>query len=154
MQLTVERGTSTSLSTRSKVYVDGVFRWFGLEPPVREIPGEPVKEWKIEGKTAIPQGRYRLILTPSQRFSKKKPYCDLAGGRVPELLGVEGFAGIRIHIGNWPRDTEGCLLLGKGDLMPDSITSSAAAYQELIAVLLEAERRQEPVYICYTNPAQ
>jgi hypothetical protein len=152
MELYVPRCESSALSTVSPVILDGVQRWYVLEPPVRERKGVPVSEWKIEGKTAIPEGRRRMILTPSPRFSHKHPYCDLAGGRVPELLGVEGFGGVRWHIGNWPRDTEGCSLIGMAPMYPDMITHSAVAYAQLIGALLEAERRQDPVWVTYQNP--
>lgn len=77
---------------------------YSLEDTVREIPGHPVSEWKIPGKTAIPSGIYRLRWTMSQRF----------GREMLLLENVPGFAGIRIHSGNTEADTEGCILLGMG----------------------------------------
>jgi hypothetical protein len=64
-----------------------------------------VDEWKVQNKTAIPHGRYRVIITRSERFSRK------AGHDVylPELLSVPGFDKIRIHGGNGPEDTDGCI---------------------------------------------
>ncbi len=51
---------------------------------------------------AIPAGFYPVTLTMSPRF-----------GEVLPLIGnVVGRTGIRIHAGNYPRDTAGCILVG------------------------------------------
>lgn len=61
-----------------------------------------VRDIKIPGETAIPAGRYRIIVTHSARF----------GRALPLLLDVPGFNGVRIHPGNTAHDTEGCILPG------------------------------------------
>lgn len=76
---------------------------FSLEDAVREIAGQPVESWKVPGKTAIPLGTYRVIVTPSARFKR-----DL-----PLLLDVPGFGGVRLHGGNDHTDTEGCPLIAR-----------------------------------------
>ena len=57
---------------------------------------------KIFGKTAIPFGRYEITVTYSNHFGKPLPLIN----------DVKGFEGVRIHSGNRPEDTEGCLLCG------------------------------------------
>lgn len=57
---------------------------------------------KIYGRTAIPVGKYEVIITMSNRFKR----------RLPLLLDVPQFEGIRIHTGNTSEDTDGCILLG------------------------------------------
>lgn len=92
--------------TLSRVYEDGVLMKtcpYVLEDVVREVPGKPVKDWKIPRETAIPVGKYKVVIDVSQRFGK----------RMMRLLDVPGFEGIRIHAGNTSHDTEGCLLTGK-----------------------------------------
>lgn len=60
-------------------------------------------EQKVFGQTCIPRGEYKVIITESNRFKK----------RLPLLLNVPGFEGIRIHGGNTADDTHGCLLVGE-----------------------------------------
>ena len=62
-----------------------------------------IKAKKIFGKTAIPTGKYEVILSYSNRFKKVMPL----------LLDVKGFDGVRIHGGNTDADTLGCPLIGE-----------------------------------------
>ena len=77
-------------------------------------------EAKVKHETAIPAGKYKVIITYSNRF--KKP--------LPLLVNVKGFDGIRIHPGNTKEDTSGCILVGltKGD---NVIYSSRDAFKQL-----------------------
>lgn len=63
---------------------------------------DAVRDHKIPGITAIPEGIYKVIVNFSQRFQKF----------LPLLLDVPNFSGIRIHSGNTTEDTEGCVLVG------------------------------------------
>lgn len=92
--------------TLSHLYIDGIL--FGqcpytLEDVVREVIDKPVSEWKIPAETAIPVGKYRVVIDMSKRFGK----------RMMHVLDVPGFEGIRVHSGNTSHDTEGCLITGK-----------------------------------------
>ena len=81
-----------------KLYVDGSYFCDTLEDFVRP-EGSP----KVYGKTAIPYGEYKVVMSFSNRFQRI----------MPEILDVPGFTGIRIHSGNTDADTSGCVLLGK-----------------------------------------
>lgn len=76
-----------------------------------------------EGKGPIPAGTYRVRLTYSGRFQ-----CLL-----PEVLGVPGFTGIRIHAGNTKADTEGCILVGKYQSGEGEIADSRVALGGLLS---------------------
>lgn len=97
--------------TLGVLMIDGQFVCHTLEDVVREVTGEPVSSWKIPGKTAIPRGTYPLRMSYSPKFKRILPLID----------DVPGFEGIRIHSGNVPEDTEGCILVGlreyKGQLL-------------------------------------
>ena len=102
MEITVKRMKFYKEGTIGQMYLDGEFFCFTLEDVVREVPGEPVEKWKVPGETAIPTGKYQVVLQNSPHF----------GHDTPTLLKVPGFDYIRIHSGNTDKDTEGCLILG------------------------------------------
>ncbi len=61
-------------------------------------------------RVIIPKGHYLLSFTFSPRFSSKQPYSKFYG--VPLINGVKGHEGLRIHVGNYKSDTQGCILVG------------------------------------------
>lgn len=75
-----------------------------LEPPRRNLlnGGKWDKRLKVNGMTAIPEGRYLMRFTYSPKFGK----------RLFLLMDVPLFDGIRIHSGNSVKDTQGCILVG------------------------------------------
>lgn len=94
MTLRLVREPTVNGATHGCLFVDGRFLCFTLEDAIRDV--------KVPGQTAIPAGRYRVIVTPSVRFQRP----------LPLLLDVPGFSGVRIHPGNGIGDTEGCVLVG------------------------------------------
>lgn len=91
---------------------------------------------KIKAQTAIPTGKYDVILTFSPRFKRV----------LPLLLSVKGYEGIRIHAGNTNKDTEGCLLVGENKAK-GQVLNSRATLEKLMSVLLECEKRKEKISI-------
>lgn len=142
MNLRLVREPSQDGATLGVLFVNGAFECFVLEDPVREIPGKPVSEWKVYGATAIPSGRYQVVITHSARFKR----------RLPWLMNVPGFEGIRIHAGNRSKDTEGCLLPGR-TRGPAFVGESRLAFNALYAQIDAAVERGESVWISIENPA-
>lgn len=122
MELKLIRRLYTGRSTIGELRIGEAFQCFTLEDIVRSA-GSP----KVPGATAIPSGRYEVILNHSQRFQQLMPL----------LLNVPGFQGIRIHSGNTDKDTEGCILVGRAKGL-DMVLESRAAYADLFTKLLSA----------------
>ena len=125
MKILVKRIHFGETFTIGKVFIDGKeMNIFTIEDKVREIEGKPVSSWKVQNTTAIPKGKYKLIISMSNRFKIL----------MPEILKVEGFSGVRIHKGNTSENTEGCLILGKTwDGKSDFVGSSKLAVEEFMA---------------------
>ena len=103
MELTLQRTVKREDFTLGILSIEGKTFCNTLEPTWRDI-GPGGKDCKIPGKTAIPEGRYPLFVTRSEKFGRQW---------LPLLLHVPDFTGIRIHAGNTAEDTEGCILVGK-----------------------------------------
>jgi hypothetical protein len=145
MKLNVLRHPSFGGATIGKLYIDGAFTCNTLEDEVREIPGQPVRDWKIKGNTAIPSGTYRVALQNSPRF----------GRDTLTLLDVPGFEFIRIHAGNTAQDTEGCLLLGMRATDVSLVGGTSRPAVELVkAKVKNAIERGEVVEIDIQNPTE
>ena len=141
MKLELVRSTFGATTTVGDLYTDGVWACFSLEDRVR-----PAGE-KVHGETAIPEGEYQLLITPSPRFKR----------RLPLLIGVPGFDGIRIHPGNSHRDTEGCILVGEGVNQFSTepmLTKSVSAFNRLFEMLDEALQAGETLTVSVRNRGQ
>lgn len=117
---TLRRQWFTSKSTVGVLSMAGHGECFVLEDVTRNGP-------KVFGETAIPQGRYQILFTFSPRFKRE----------LPLLVDVKGFSGIRIHAGNFPRDTEGCLLVGDRRA-EDAVYNSKATLARVVAEVKRA----------------
>ena len=98
------------------------------------ISGEKAR--KVPGHTAIPEGTYPVVISWSPRFRKW----------LPLVQGVPGFQGIRIHSGNYPDDTQGCLLVGENKAK-GMVLNSQAWLRRIIKAITAAREREESVWI-------
>lgn len=124
MELTLIRETFTEESTIGKLFINGVFHCFTLEDKVRDI--------KIKNVTAIPKGRYEIVINFSNRFKQLMPL----------LLSVPNYEGVRIHWGNYSKDTEGCILVGSTQSV-NMIGNSRLQYSKLLKLLQEAIKKEK-----------
>lgn len=143
MKLKLNRKFKGEKYTIGDLYIDNVLYSNVLEDTVRVLKDlnkdgdfDDVNEGKVYGKTAIPAGTYKVIITYSNRFKR-----DL-----PLLVGVPGFDGIRIHSGNTDEDTHGCLLIGK-NTEKGKVTESKVYTENLITKIKTALDKKETVTI-------
>ena len=96
--------------------------------------------YKVKGHSAIPEGRYAVVITWSPKFREW----------LPILIGDEDFrrhwSGIRIHAGNTPQDTQGCILVGRNRLV-GQVLDSRLWLHRLKQKIVEAKARGEAVWI-------
>jgi len=122
--------------TISEFYINGERKYYIMEDKDRqlEIGGCATK---IAKQTAIPRGTYKVIIDFSQRYQRDMPH----------VLDVPCFTGIRIHVGNYDGDTEGCLLIGLGyETKPEfMVTNSKKAFDEFFPILKDALNNGEEV---------
>jgi hypothetical protein len=138
MELLLNRIARRDTYTIGRLFVDGVRFCDTLEDTDRGLDQSmslPVlRAKKRRGITAIPTGRYKVTLgVKSPKFSQKKAY-DFCKGYLPRLINVPAYDGVLIHIGNYPKDTEGCILVGKNSKVGavlESTTTFKILYEKL-----------------------
>lgn len=127
MKLVLDRLDIKPVCAIGSLTVDGEWCCWTLEDTVRSGP-------KVPGMTAIPAGTYVIDITWSPRFARA----------LPILLDVPNFSGVRIHPGNFAKDTEGCILPGL-DRYQHSVGRSRLAFDALFVQLREARQRGEAI---------
>ena len=108
-----------------------------LEPTWRDYANGA---YKVKGRSAIPEGRYAVVISYSPKFKQWLPI--LLGG--PEFN--RKWQGIRIHAGNCSEDTEGCILVGKNREV-GKVLDSRIWVHRLKQKIVEAKGRGEAVWI-------
>ena len=113
------------------------------------------REEKVAGKTAIPTGRYRVVMSYSKTYKRRMPF----------LQNVPHFTGIMIHTGNSVDDTRGCILVGKAvrPQKPEEespmgkatiigrLTDSRITFNRLYELIREAMKKGEKVEVVVSN---
>ena len=95
---------------------------------------------KIKGRSAIPEGRYAVVISYSPKFRQWLPI--LLGG--PEFN--REWQGVRIHAGNTAKDTQGCILVGENSQI-GFVFNSRHWLEKLKKKIVEAKSRDESVWL-------
>jgi hypothetical protein len=138
MKLKLIREVFTSTETIGSLFIDDVFYCYTLEDADRGLKKsmslKTIQKTKIYAATAIPYGIYEVSVTMSPRFKRI----------MPEVLGVPGFAGIRIHGGNTHLNSEGCILVAKSRFL-DKPNPTIAKIKNWILGSMEKDLTQKLV---------
>ena len=98
--------------TIGKLYLNDTYLCDTLEPP------------KYVNHPCIDKGTYRIVYQYSNKFGRNMPF----------LLSVNGRVGIMIHPGNYPKDTQGCILVGL-NLAKGSVSNSKQTFQNVNSII-------------------
>lgn len=98
--------------TIGKLYLNDTYLCDTLEPP------------KYVNHPCIEKGTYRIGYQYSNKFGRNMPF----------LLNVNGRVGIMIHSGNYPKDTQGCILVGR-NLSKGSVSNSKQTFQNVNSII-------------------
>ena len=140
MELKIIRIPTIGKPTIGELWIDGQFFSYTLEDEDRglyqKMPLNHIQEKKLYGETAIPYGEYKVKLTWSPKFGRK----------LPLVLNVKGYEGIRFHRGNYKTDTLGCPLVGyqKGK---DSVWDSRTAEEALVKLFEKSPNAEHSLEI-------
>ena len=98
--------------TIGKLYLNDTYLCDTLEPP------------KYVNNPCIDKGTYRIGYQYSNKFGRNMPF----------LLSVNGRVGIMIHSGNYPKDTQGCILVGR-NLQKGYVSNSKKTFDNVNSII-------------------
>lgn len=150
MEIIIERAWKKADYTIGRLFVNGERICESLEDTDRGLKSSftdaAIKAIKIAGKTAIPTGTYKVVLSVSPKF-KNKSWAMKYGGLVPEIVGVKGYVGIRFHPGANAEQTEGCPLVGENKVKGGLINSQKTYCELMDKYFIPAWNRKEEITI-------
>ena len=150
MNIVIDRKWKKDTYTIGNLYINGVLFSNTLEDKDRCLTSsmtlEEIGKKKIYGQTAIPSGTYEVKMTYSNRFHSRA-WGKKYDGKVPELINVKGFGGVRIHPGNKAADTLGCILVGKNSIKGMVTNSQAYYYKLLDNYIVPATKKGEKIIL-------
>lgn len=112
-KILIDRKRSFAAGIIGELFVNGTFLCYTLELAWL---------WNQKDRSCIPPGVYRGFVRTDHRDKWRVQLQGVPGDR----------QGIQIHIGNFPRDIKGCVLVGNS-YSSDAVLDSAGAYEKLRA---------------------
>lgn len=116
MMLTLVRYNRTETAVLGSLYLNGAFVCFTLE----------------NASKAIPCGLYNVQNSKSPKFKRELPL--LYNAQVPASRGI------RIHVGNTAKDSQGCVLVGMGMNKKNSRLTESAMAEAMVTAICRNEK--------------
>lgn len=139
MDILLKRIAKRDSYTIGKLYINNNYFCDTIEDKDRaltqQMDSTEIQKIKVYAQTAIPTGKYQVVMTYSSRFKKVMPL----------LLNVPGFSGIRIHSGNTANETEGCIITGQNKVV-GKVINSRVTTGKLYSIIKKACTK-EKIYI-------
>ena len=139
MDILLKRIAKRDSYTIGKLYINNNYFCDTIEDKDRaltqQMDSAAIQKIKVYAQTAIPTGKYQVVMTYSSRFKKVMPL----------LLNVPGFSGIRIHSGNTANETEGCIITGQNKVV-GKVINSRVTTGKLYSIIKKACTK-EKIYI-------
>lgn len=102
---------------------------------------------KVKHQTAIPTGRYEIVMNVvSPKFAAKPKYKAFCGGRLPRYKYVKGFIGVCMHAGIDQDSTSGCTVVGENKVV-GKVINSWETFKRVFRILDAAVMRGERIMI-------
>ncbi len=151
MEITLERTGTFDHPTRGdgtlgQMSIDGERFCVTLEDEFRNLYE------KVKGETRIPPGRYpvrkREVLSGlTKRYRANKKLKGIFDFHI-QICDVPFFENVYIHIGNFSKNTDGCVLVGEKALPEEGmITNSTNVYIKFYQLVTAALDRGEEIWI-------
>lgn len=148
--LMTDRAWKKPAYTIGRFFANGKRLFESLEDPDRgltkDMPLEEIRKKKVYGETAIPSGTYDVILSVSEKF-KKKSWAKKYDGLVPEIVGVPGYSGVRIHPANEAKELLGCIAPGENKAVGKVLNSQKRYFELMDNYLMPAHKNGEKMKI-------
>lgn len=140
MRLKLERLYLKDAYTIGKLYINGEYFCDTIEDKVRDLNKDgdlnDLGETKVYGETAIPYGTYEVEVTYSLKFKRE----------LPLIKNVPHFEGIRIHRGNYAKDSLGCIIVGENKVR-GGVLNSTPYEIKITSLIKEAQNKGEKITI-------
>lgn len=134
MDLLLKRLKFNLSNTEGELWLNGKFFCYTIEDKVRSPLGQLWKKiFKVYTKTAIPYGKYPVLVTWSNRFKRM-----LTG-----VFNVPDFVGIRIHNGTNENSSAGCIIVSYKKQKNGWLVNEKDAMNDLCSIITEAQKTEK-----------
>lgn len=105
-----------------------------------------INKKKVYGETAIPRGTYNIELTYSPKFAKRK-WALKYKSKVPQIMNVPCWEGVRLHPANYASELLGCIAPGYNKVKGGVINSTECFYKIMDEYIIPAYNKKEHITI-------